>query len=208
MHGKGDKLHALVGSDGSLAGWRVAPMHKDEWVMAGRLLQAAPPEVLGSVAAAANFDSNRRHRIGDDRGDRQLVTPRRYGPGRETGNRKQTAGRLRSIALTESPLPTFAEQLLKEEKAAAEERERQLTELRREALAARDAERRKAEADAAAVIEAAKSEAHKALEGVRTEIENELRAGERELEQLSRTLAVELAGRVLGRPVSGAVSGS
>jgi len=111
---QGDKLHALVGSDGSLAGWRVAPMHKDEWVMAGRLLQAAPPEVLGSVAAAANFDSNRRHRIGDDRGDRQLVTPRRNGPGRETGNRKQTAGRLRSIALTESPLPTFAEQLLKD----------------------------------------------------------------------------------------------
>ena len=105
-------------------------------------------------------------------------------------------------------LSARAEQLLKEEKAAAEERERQLTELRREALAARDAERRKAEADAAAVIEAAKSEAHKALEGVRTEIENELRAGERELEQLSRTLAVELAGRVLGRPVSGAVSGS
>ena len=105
-------------------------------------------------------------------------------------------------------LSARAEQLLKEEKAAAEERDRQLTELRRDALAAREAERRKAEADAAAVIEAAKSEAHKALEGVRTEIENELRAGERELEQLSRTLAVELAGRVLGRPVSGAVSGS
>ena len=101
-------------------------------------------------------------------------------------------------------LSARAEQLLKEEKAAGQERERQLTELRRDALAAREAERRKAEADAARMIEEAKSEAHKALERVRTEIENELRAGERELEQLSRTLAVELAGCVLGRPVNGA----
>jgi F-type H+-transporting ATPase subunit b len=101
-------------------------------------------------------------------------------------------------------LSARAEQLLKEEKAAGQERERQLMELRRDALAAREAERRKAEADAARMIEEAKSEAHKALERVRTEIENELRAGERELEQLSRTLAVELAGRVLGRPVNGA----
>src|SRR5215469_5482747 len=105
-------------------------------------------------------------------------------------------------------LSARAEQLLKEEKAAGEERERQLMDLRREALAMREAERRKAEADSAAMIEAAKSEAHKTLESVRTEIENELRAGERELEQLSRTLAVELAGRVLGRPVNGSANGS
>jgi len=105
-------------------------------------------------------------------------------------------------------LSARAEQLLKEEKAAAEERDRQLTELRREALAVREAERRKAEAEAARMIDEAKAEAHKALERVRTEIENELRAGERELEQLGRTLAVELAGRVLGRPVNGAAQGS
>jgi F0F1-type ATP synthase membrane subunit b/b' len=64
------------------------------------------------------------------------------------------------------------EQLLKEEKAAGQERE------------------------------------HIALERVRTEIENELRKGERELEQLSRVLAVELAARVLGRPVNGAGQGN
>ncbi|HVB83007.1 MAG TPA: ATP synthase F0 subunit B [Candidatus Binataceae bacterium] len=97
-----------------------------------------------------------------------------------------------------------AEQLLKEEKAAGQERDRQLIELRREALAVREAERRKAEADATRLIEAAKVEAHSALERVRAEIENELHAGERELERLSRVLAVELAGRVLGRPVDGA----
>jgi F-type H+-transporting ATPase subunit b len=98
-------------------------------------------------------------------------------------------------------LGTRAEQLLKEEKAAGEERERQLAEVGREALAARDAERRRAEAEAARLIEEAKAEAHSALERVRAGIENELRAGERELVQLSRTLAVELAARVLGRPV-------
>src|SRR6185437_11790037 len=94
-------------------------------------------------------------------------------------------------------LSARAEQLLKEEKAAGQERDRQLIELRREALALREAERRKA-----------KTEAHKALDRVRAGIENELRAGERELEQLSRVLAVELAGRVLGRPLDGAAQGT
>ena len=101
-------------------------------------------------------------------------------------------------------LSARAEQLLKEEKAAAQERGRQLAELRREALAAREAERRKAEAAAARVIEEAKSQAHSALERVKAGIEEELRAGARQLEQLSRALAVELAGRVLGRPLDGA----
>jgi F-type H+-transporting ATPase subunit b len=95
------------------------------------------------------------------------------------------------------------EQLLKEEKAAGEERERQLAEVRREALAARDAERRRAEAEATRLIEEAKSEAQSVLERVKAGIENELRAGEHEIEQSSRALAVELAGRVLGRPVDG-----
>ncbi len=105
-------------------------------------------------------------------------------------------------------LSARAEQLLKEEKAAGQERDRQLVELRREALAMREAERRKAEADAARLIEEAKTEAHSALERVRAGIEDELRAGERELERLSRVLAVELAGRVLGRPVDGDAQGA
>ncbi len=101
-------------------------------------------------------------------------------------------------------LSARAEQLLKEEKAANQERDRQLTDLRREALAMREAERRKAEADAARLIEEAKAQARDALEHVRAEIENELRAGERELERLSQVLAVALAAQVLGRPVDGA----
>jgi Transposase DDE domain len=108
---KGYKLHALVGSGGAVAQWRVAPMNKDERVMAGRLVKAAPPEVVGYLLADANFDSNPLHQACDDRGELQLVTPRRYGPGKGTGHRKQTAGRLRCIALTESPFPAFAAQL-------------------------------------------------------------------------------------------------
>ena len=102
-------------------------------------------------------------------------------------------------------LSARTERLLKEEKAARAERDRQLMEVRREALAMRETERRKAETEAAQMIEEAKSKAHDALERVRAGIENELRAGELELERLSRVLAVELAGRVLGRPVDGAV---
>jgi len=111
---KGYKLHALVGADGALAGWRVAPMNKDERVMAERLLQAAPPEVVGYVLGDSNFDSNELHRVCDARGDLQLVTPRRGGPAKGTGHRRQAAGRLRSLALTEGPFPAFAEQLLKD----------------------------------------------------------------------------------------------
>lgn len=105
-------------------------------------------------------------------------------------------------------LAARTEQLLKEEKAAGEQRERELAEIRREALAARDAERRQAEAEAARLIEEAKSEAQGAMERVRAGIEEELRAGELELEQFSRALAVELAGRVLGRPVDGSARGT
>jgi hypothetical protein len=111
---KGYKLHALAGADGALACWRVAPMNKDERVMAERLLKAAPPEVVGYLLAGANYDSNVLHRLCDRRGELQLVTRRRYGPGHGTGHRKQAAGRLRSMAITGSPVGAFGGQLLKD----------------------------------------------------------------------------------------------
>jgi hypothetical protein len=114
---KGYKVHALVGSDGSVAQWRLAPMNQEERVMAERMVRSAPPEVVGYLLGDSNFDSNPWHRVCEQRGNLQLVTPRPYGPGKSTGHRRQTAGRLRSIAILESPLGAFGAQLKKERSA-------------------------------------------------------------------------------------------
>lgn len=112
---KGYKLHAIVGPDDRLAAWRVAPMNKDERVMAKRLLKAAA--VQGYVVGDANYDSNYLHEICVARGNCQFVTPRRYGRGRKVGHRAQSPGRLRSIALLENPQSMFGEQLLHQRNA-------------------------------------------------------------------------------------------
>ena len=106
---RGYKIHAIYGSDGSIAEWRIAPLNVDERVMAARMLRVAP--VQGYVLADSNYDSNPLHHICDQRGNVQLVTPRRYGPGRGHGHRKQTTGRLRSKDLLENPQPRFGQQL-------------------------------------------------------------------------------------------------
>ncbi|SRR5579885_2490824 len=95
------------------------------------------------------------------------------------------------------------EQLLKEARSADEAREQRLNATRREALEHREAERRRIEAEAAQMLEAAKADARASLEAARTRIEGELKAAERELDQMGRTLAAELAERVLGRPLNG-----
>jgi hypothetical protein len=112
---KGYKLHAIVAPDGSLAVWRVAPMNKDERVMAKRLLKIAA--IQGYVVGDANYDSNYLHEICTARGNCQFVTPLRYGRGRQVGHRAQSPGRLRSIALLENPRPLFGEQLLHQRSA-------------------------------------------------------------------------------------------
>jgi hypothetical protein len=111
---KGYKIHALVDPQAGIAAWRVAPMNKDERVMAARLLGSA--SIQGYVVADSNYDSNKLHQICDELTAQgsflQLVTRRRYGPEHGTGHRKQTAGRLRSMHLTENPYPAFADQML------------------------------------------------------------------------------------------------
>lgn len=109
---KGYKIHAIVNPPGEVAAWRVAPMNKDERVMAERLVRVAP--IQGYLVADANFDSNKLHQACQQRDQLQLVTRRRYGPRHGTGHRKQTAGRLRSIELTENPFPRFADRLLED----------------------------------------------------------------------------------------------
>jgi len=106
---KGYKLHAIAGAAG-IAAWRVAPMNKDERVMAERLLRSA--SLQGYVVADSHYDSNPLHGLCDQLGELQLITPRRCGPQHRLGHRRHSAGRLRSIERTERPFPEFADQLL------------------------------------------------------------------------------------------------
>lgn len=108
---KGYKLHAIVGSQGSIATWRVAPMNKDERTMARRMLREAP--VQGYLMADANYDSNPLHNVCVAKGELQMVAPRRSGKGRGLGHHRHSRGRLRSIAILENPKPQFGVQLLK-----------------------------------------------------------------------------------------------
>ena len=112
---KGYKIHAIVNPEGSLAAWRVTPMNKDERVMAVRLVRNAA--IHGYLVGDTNYDSNPLHEACGRRASLQLVTRRRYGPGRGLGHKKQTPGRLRSIALLENPYPDFGEQLLADRNA-------------------------------------------------------------------------------------------
>lgn len=107
---KGYKIHAIVGSDGTIAEWRIAPMNKDERVMARRMLKVANTQ--GYVLADSNYDSNKLHEVCDLRDNLQLVARRRYGSGRGHGHRKQTRGRLRSKAILEDPDRAFGKSLM------------------------------------------------------------------------------------------------
>jgi F-type H+-transporting ATPase subunit b len=98
------------------------------------------------------------------------------------------------------------EELLRRARLADEEREARLAEVRKDGIARRESERRKAEAEAAQMMEAAKAAAHEALERAREKIETELKAAEHDLEQMGHSLANELAERVLGRPLSGSAA--
>jgi len=109
---KGYKVHAIVGSDGSIPIWRLAPMNKDERVMAERMLKSV--SIQGYVVADSNYDSNPLHDVCMANGNLQLVTRRRSGSGHGLGHRVHSPGRIRSIELTENPNPAFANQLLKD----------------------------------------------------------------------------------------------
>lgn len=107
---KGYKIHVIVGSDGSIAHWRVAPMNKDERVMAGRMLKQTT--IQGYLLADSNYDSNKLHAACDKTGNLQMVARRRYGPGKGHGHRKQSPGRMRSKAILENPHNEFGKTLL------------------------------------------------------------------------------------------------
>jgi Transposase DDE domain len=107
---KGYKLHAIIGKNGELASWRIAPMNKDERVMAERMLKST--KIEGYVVADGNYDSNKLFKTCDDKQNLQMVVRRRYGSKSGLGHRKQTAGRLRSKEILENPDPKFGNDLL------------------------------------------------------------------------------------------------
>src|ERR1700730_17176804 len=94
------------------------------------------------------------------------------------------------------------ERLLQEEKGAVAERERQLAAVRRDALEKREIERRRAEAEAATMIDEARAKARDELDQVRDGIEKSIDAAQVELRQMARNRGAELSQRVLGRPVN------
>lgn len=96
------------------------------------------------------------------------------------------------------------EQLIRAARTDDDEREKRIAEIRREAIAMRESHRRAAETEAAQLMDAAKAEAHAAIEAARTKLERELKESEAQLEAMSHNLGAELAVRILGRPVDGA----
>jgi len=108
----GYKLHAIVCGDGCFAAWRIAPMNKDERVMAKRLVREAG--ISGYLVGDGNYDSNPLHEVCAEQQNLQLVTPPRGGCGKSKRRKKQSDGRRRSLEIMESPIPEFANGLLKD----------------------------------------------------------------------------------------------
>jgi hypothetical protein len=112
---KGYKLHALVGADGSVPVWRVAPMYKDERVMARRMVRQAA--IQGYLVGDSYFDDNQLHDVCLDKGGLQLVTPRRYRHAKGRGHHRHSPGRLRCLEILDSPDPRFGRGLFCQRRA-------------------------------------------------------------------------------------------
>jgi len=110
--GKGYKLHVICGMDRSIPAWRIAPMNKDEKVMARRLVKAA--RIQGDLVGDGNYDSNPLHEVCAQKEALQLVAPPRGGTGRGHRRKAQTPGRTRVITLLENPQSHFGRALLRD----------------------------------------------------------------------------------------------
>jgi hypothetical protein len=107
---KGYKLHVIQGIDGTVAAWRIAPMNKDERVMARRLVRGA--DIRGYLLADGNYDSNPLHELCRER-QLQLIAPLRGGGTCRRRRKQQDAGRQRAQELLENPNSDFGRTLHK-----------------------------------------------------------------------------------------------
>jgi hypothetical protein len=112
---RGYKLHLIRGLEGSIAAWRIAPMNKDERVMARRMLRTA--RIQGYLLADSNYDSNPLHEVCASRGELQLIATPRGGYGLIKRRKRQSAGRRRCLELLDNPQPHFGRTLLQERDA-------------------------------------------------------------------------------------------
>jgi len=107
---RGYKLHSIQGIGGLVAAWRIAPMNKDERVMARRMVRTA--DIQGYLLGDGNYDSNPLHEVCAQRGNLQLVAPLRGGRKRESRRPKMSAGRRRAAELLDNPNPEFGRDLI------------------------------------------------------------------------------------------------
>jgi hypothetical protein len=110
---RGYKLHLIQGIDGFVAAWRIAPMNKDERVMARRMVRTA--DIQGYLLGDGNYDSNPLHEVCAQRGDLQLVAPLRGGRERrkcQSRRPKMSPGRRRAAELLDNPNPEFGRDLM------------------------------------------------------------------------------------------------
>jgi len=108
---RGYKLHLIQGIDGSIAAWRIAPMNKDERVMARRIIRAT--DIQGYLLADANYDSNPLHEVCAQQGNLQLVAPLRGGRRKCQSRRaRMSEGRRRTAELLNNPYPEFSRALM------------------------------------------------------------------------------------------------
>jgi len=103
IYARGYKLHAIIDAENRMIEFDVQPLNKAESVIAGELVKAVSVERPTNLLADAGYDSNPLHRACEANGI-QLIAPRRR-PGTGLGWVKggHSAGRLRSIQITEGP---------------------------------------------------------------------------------------------------------
>jgi Transposase DDE domain len=107
---RGYKLHLIQGINGLIAAWRIAPMNKDERVMARRMVRTAA--IQGYLLGDTNYDSNPLHEVCSQHGELQLVAPLRGGQKCESRRPKMSPGRRRAAELFNNPNPRFARDLM------------------------------------------------------------------------------------------------
>ena len=105
---RGYKLHAITDDCGRLVAWKIAAMNKDERTMAARMIKDLA--CVGYVLADKNYDSAELFGLARTRG-LQMVVPRRRGPNKGLGRRKQDPARTRSRDLLETPNHDFGHDL-------------------------------------------------------------------------------------------------